>query len=161
MYSAVSSLSSGFVPPNFLIPDQLAAIVEDLTIEEIRRGTKLTPAIQVGFEATYYEIQIVLEVTVLDEGLSIVLVLPMNSKSSTCDVCRAILCATINRSCRANPTRLARQLRFIVSLMSSWPSLLITHSVLNGVLPPSVNVLEQIELNYAVFPAQRMRLFFV
>ena len=28
MYSAVSSLSSGFVPPNFLTPDQFAAIVE-------------------------------------------------------------------------------------------------------------------------------------
>ena len=48
MYSAVSSLSSGFVPPSFLTPEQLAAIVEDLTAEEIRRGTKLTPAIQVG-----------------------------------------------------------------------------------------------------------------
>ena len=90
MYSAVSSLSSGFVPPNFLKPDQLAAIVEDLTAEEIRRGTKLTPAIQVGFEATYYEVQIVLEVTVLQEGLSIVLGIPMNSKSSTFDVYRAI-----------------------------------------------------------------------
>ena len=52
MYSAVSSLSSGFVPPNFLTPDQLAAIVEDLTAKKIRRGTKLTPAIQVRFEAT-------------------------------------------------------------------------------------------------------------
>ena len=91
MYSAVSSLSSGFVPPNFLTPDQLAAIVEDLTAEEIRQGTKLTPAIQVGFEATYYEIQIVLEVTVLQEGLSIVLGIPMNSKSSSFDVYRTIL----------------------------------------------------------------------
>ena len=90
IYSAVSSLSSGFVPPNFLTPDQLAAIAEDLTAEEIRRGTKLTPAIQVGFEATYYEVQIVLEVTVLQEGLSIVLGIPMNSKSSTFDVYRAI-----------------------------------------------------------------------
>ena len=123
MYSAVSSLSSGFVPPNFLTPDQLAAIVEDITAEEIRRGTKLTPATPVGFEALYYEIQIVLEVTVLQEGLSIVLGIPMNSKSSTFDVYRAILCI--------NPTRMARQLRFIVSLMSSWPSLLITHSMLN------------------------------
>ena len=90
MYSAVSSLSSGFVPPNFLTPDQLADIVKDLTAEEIRRGTKLTPAIQVGFEATYYEVQIVLEVTVLQEGLSIVLGIPMNSKSSTFDIYRAI-----------------------------------------------------------------------
>ena len=79
MYSAVSSLSSGSVPLKFLRPDQLAAIVEDLTAEEIRWGTKLTPAIQFGFEATYYEVQIVLEVTVLQEGLSIVLGIPMNS----------------------------------------------------------------------------------
>ena len=90
MYSAVSWLSSGFAPPSFLTPDQLAAIVEDLTAEEIRRGTKLTPAIQVDFEATYYEVQIVLEVTVMQEGLSIVLDIPMNSKSSTFDVYRAI-----------------------------------------------------------------------
>ena len=82
--------SYGFVPPIFLTPDQLAAIVEDLTAEEIRGGTKLTPAIQVGFEAAYYEIQIVLEVTVMQEGLSIVLGIPMNSKSSTFDVYRAI-----------------------------------------------------------------------
>ena len=90
MYSAVSSFSSGFFPPRFLTPDQLAAIVKDLTEEEIRRGTKLTPAIQVGFEATYYEVQLVPEVTVLQEGLSIVLDIPMNSKSSTFDIYRAI-----------------------------------------------------------------------
>ena len=90
MYSAVSSLSSGFVPPNFLTPDQLAAIIEDLTTEEIRGGSKLTPAIQLGFEATYYEVQIVVEVTDLQEGLSIVLGKPMNSKSSTFDVYHAI-----------------------------------------------------------------------
>ena len=123
MYSAVSLLSSGFVPPKFLTPDQLAAIVDDLTAEEIRRGPKLTPAIQVGFEATYYEVQTVLEVTVLQEGLSIVLGRPMNSKSSTFDVYRAILLHQL--------TMIAPQLRFVVSLMSSWPSLLITHSMLN------------------------------
>ena len=61
MYSAVSSLSFGFVPPSFLTPDQLAAVVEDLTAEEIHRGTKLTPAVQVVFEATYFEVQIVHE----------------------------------------------------------------------------------------------------
>ena len=90
MFSAVSSPSSGFVPLNFLTADKIAQIVEDLTAEEIRRGKKLTPAIQVGFEATYYEVQIVLEVTVRHEGLSIVLGIPMNSKSSTFDVYRAI-----------------------------------------------------------------------
>ena len=50
----------------------------------------MTPAIQVGFEVTFYEVQIVLEVTVLQEGLSIVFGIPMNSKSSTFDVYRAI-----------------------------------------------------------------------
>ena len=90
MYSAVSWLFSGFVPTKFLTPDQLVAIVGDLTAEEIRRGTKLTPAIQVGFEATSYEVQIVLEVTVLQEGLYLFLGISMKSKSSTFDVYRAI-----------------------------------------------------------------------
>ena len=90
MYSAVSSFLSGFVPSSFLTPDQLAAVVKDLTEEEIRRGTKLTPAIQVGFEATFYEIGIVLEVTVLQEGLSNVLGIPMKCKISIFDIHRAI-----------------------------------------------------------------------
>ena len=90
MYSAISSLSSGFVPLSFLTPDQLAAIVKDLTKEKIGRGTKLTSAIQVGFEATYYNIQIVPEDTVLQEGLSIVLGIPMTLKSATFDIYRAI-----------------------------------------------------------------------
>ena len=90
MYSVVSSILSGFVPPSFLTPNQLAAIVKGLTEEEICRGTKLTPAIQVEFEATIYEVQRVLEVTVLEEGLSIVLGIPMNSKSWTFDIYRAI-----------------------------------------------------------------------
>ena len=86
MNSALSSLCSGFVPPNFLTPDQLAAIVEDLTAEAIRRGTKTTPAIQVGLEATYYEVHIVLDVTVLQDCFSIVLGLTMNSKSTTFEI---------------------------------------------------------------------------
>ena len=54
MFSAVSSLSAGYVPPSFHAPYKLDAIVEHLTTEEIQQDTKLTPAIQVGFEATYY-----------------------------------------------------------------------------------------------------------
>ena len=50
----------------------------------------MTPAIQIGFEATYYEVQIVLKVTVLQESLSIVLAITMNSKSLAFDVYRAI-----------------------------------------------------------------------
>ena len=42
-------------------------------MEEVHRGTKLTPAIQVGSEATYYEVQIVLEVSILASGSSVVL----------------------------------------------------------------------------------------
>ena len=36
MLSAVSSCSSAFIPLNFLIIDQIAATVEDLTAEENR-----------------------------------------------------------------------------------------------------------------------------
>ena len=93
MCSAVSSLFFGFVSPSLLARDQLAAIVEDLTAEQIRRGTRLTTAIQVGFEATCCGVKLVLEVTVLQEGLSVVLGIPMTSKSSIFDVyCAIPLC---------------------------------------------------------------------
>ena len=90
LYSAVSSLSSGYVTPNFLTPNRLAEILHELTMEEVHRGTKLTPAIQVGYEATYYEVQIVLEVSILASGISVVLGIPMNSKSATFNILRAI-----------------------------------------------------------------------
>ena len=38
-------------PPQFLLPQEIAAIVRTLSEEESYRGTKLTPAIQPGFEA--------------------------------------------------------------------------------------------------------------
>ena len=41
---------------------------------------------RVGHKAIYYEIQLVLEVTLLSSGLSVVLGIPMNSKSSTFDI---------------------------------------------------------------------------
>ncbi len=90
LYSAIASLSSGFITPNILTPDQIRQVVDELTDEEVRRGTKLTPAIQVGYEATYYEVQVVLEVNVLDQGLSVLLGIPMNSKSSTFNVYKAM-----------------------------------------------------------------------
>ena len=99
MYSTVSSLSSSFVAPSFFTPDQLAAFIEDVTAEGIQGGTKMTPAIQVGSEATYNEVQIVLEVSVLQEGLSIVLGMAMNSKSSTFDAYRAISLHQPNEDC--------------------------------------------------------------
>ena len=46
----------------------------------------LPQSIRVGHEAIYYKIQLVLEVTLLSSGLSVVLGIPMNSKSSFFDI---------------------------------------------------------------------------
>ena len=90
LYSAVSSLSSGYVTPIVFTPNRLAEIVHEFTMEEVDRGTKLPPAIQVDCEATYYEVQIVLEVPILASGICVVLGIPMNSKSATFNILRAI-----------------------------------------------------------------------
>ena len=60
-----------------------------LSEEGSYRGTKLTPAIQPGFEAIYYEIELVSEVTLIPRRISVVLGVPMNSKSSTFKVYHA------------------------------------------------------------------------
>ena len=60
-----------------------------MAAEEFRKGTKLTPAIPSGFEAIYYELRIVLEVTMLPKGICFVLGIPMNSKSTTYNVFHA------------------------------------------------------------------------
>ena len=86
LFSTLLSLAAGYVTPQFLLPDQLASIVEELANDEILRGTKLSPAIRVGHEAIYYEIHFVLEVTLLSSGLSVFLGIPMNSKSSIFDI---------------------------------------------------------------------------
>ena len=86
LFSTLSSLAAVYVTPHFLLPDQLASIVTELANDEILRGTKLSPAIRVGHEAIYYEIQLVLEVTLLSSGRSVVLGIPMNTKSSTFDI---------------------------------------------------------------------------
>ena len=91
MCSKVSSPSSWFVPPRFLTTNQLAAIVVGITAEDVRRGRKQTPAIEIVFEATYYEVQIVSIIEILQERLSIVLVELMNSKLSAFDVYWALL----------------------------------------------------------------------
>ena len=57
--------------------------------KEFRKGSKLTPAITSGFDAIYYELRIVLEVTMLPKGISFVLGLPMNFKSATYNVFQA------------------------------------------------------------------------
>ena len=82
-FSIISSLATGHITPQFLLPTQLATIVQDLAAEEFRKGSNLTPAIPSEFEAIYYELQIVLEVTMLPKGNSFVLGIPMNSKSAT------------------------------------------------------------------------------
>ena len=90
LFSTISSLASGHITPQFLLPDDIAAIVRQLAEDEVRRSTKLSPAIQPGTEAIYYEIQMVLEITLIPSGISVVLGIPMNSKSSTFDIYKAI-----------------------------------------------------------------------
>ena len=88
-FSKISSLATGQITPQFLLPTQLAIIVQELAAEEFRKGSKLTPTIPSGFEAIYYELQIVLEVTMLPKGISFVLGIPINSKSATYNVFQA------------------------------------------------------------------------
>ena len=80
LYSTISSLAAGYVSPQFLLPSQLASIVNVLAHDWILRGIKLSPAIRVGQEAIYYELQMVLEVFLLPRGISVVLGVPMKSK---------------------------------------------------------------------------------
>ena len=80
LYSTISSLAAGYVSPQFLLPSQLASIVNELTHDEILRGTKPSPAIHMGQGAIYYEIQMVLEVCLFPKVISVVLGVPMNSQ---------------------------------------------------------------------------------
>ena len=59
-FSTIWSLAGGYITPQFLLPQQIAETVKELADDEVTRGTKLSPAIRSGFEAIYYEIQIVL-----------------------------------------------------------------------------------------------------
>ena len=81
---------SSYVTPNFLTPNRLAEIVHALTMEEVHRGTKLTPAMQVGYDATYCEVHFVLGVSILASGISVVLGIPMKSKSATFNILHAV-----------------------------------------------------------------------
>ena len=89
LFSTISSLASGQITPQFLLPQKIADLVRSLSEEESYRSTKLTPAIQPGFEAVSYEIQLVLEVTLIPRGISVVLGVPMNSTSSSFNVYHA------------------------------------------------------------------------
>ena len=82
-FSLISSLATRHVTPQVLLLTQLATIVQDLAAGDFRKGRKLTPAIPSAFEAICYELQVVLEVTMLPRGVSFVLGIPMNSKSPT------------------------------------------------------------------------------
>ena len=84
-FSMISSLATGHITPQFLLPTQLAIIVQELAAEEFRKGSELTHAIPSGFEAIYYELQI----TILPKGISFVLGIPINSKSATYNVFQA------------------------------------------------------------------------
>ena len=88
-FSISSSPATGQITPEFLLPTQLATIVQELAAEEFRKVSKVTPAIASGFEAIYYELQIVLEVTMLPKGISFVLGIRLNSKSATYNVFQA------------------------------------------------------------------------
>ena len=57
---------------------------------EVHRGTKPTLAIQVSYKATYCEVEFVLQVSILASGIFVVLGTPMNSKSATFNILRAI-----------------------------------------------------------------------
>ena len=96
--STISSLVGGNSTPHFLLPQQIAEIVNELADDELTRGTKLSPAIRPGFVAIYYEIQLVLEVTLIPRGISVILGIPMNSKFSTFDIypATASLCTLTN-----------------------------------------------------------------
>ena len=115
----------------------------------------MTLAIQIGFEATYYEVQIVLEVTVLQEGLSIVLGIPMNSNSSTFDVYRAIPLHQPNEDgTTVSVYHFFHELVAISTDKSQYAELIATTlSQCSGT--------NRIRLCVRVFPPQRMKLFFV
>ena len=89
LFSTISSLAGGYITPQFLLPKQIAKTVRDMSDDEVLRGTKISSAIRPGFEAIYYEIQIVLEVTLIPQGISAVLGIPMNTKSGMLNIYHA------------------------------------------------------------------------
>ena len=68
-FPKISYLATGPFTSQVLLPTQLATIVQELAAEEFRKGSKLTCAIPSGLEAIYYELHIVLEVTMLLKGI--------------------------------------------------------------------------------------------
>ena len=46
LFATISSLASGKITPQFLIPNAIADIANELSNDELRRGTKLSPAFE-------------------------------------------------------------------------------------------------------------------
>ena len=78
--SIISTTATGHITPQFRFPIQFATIVQDVTAEEFRKGSKLAHAMPLGFEAIYYELQTVLEVTMLPKCVSFVLGIPLKNQ---------------------------------------------------------------------------------
>ena len=72
LFSTISSLAGGYITPQFLLPQQIAEIVKELADDEVTRGTKLSPAIRPSFGAIFYELQFVLEVTLIPRGIFVI-----------------------------------------------------------------------------------------
>ena len=87
--STISYLATRHITPQFLLITQFATIVPDVAAEKFRKGSNLTPAIPSGFEAIYYDVQILLEVMTLPKVIFFLLGIPMNSKPPTYNVCQA------------------------------------------------------------------------
>ena len=102
-FSIISSPATGHITPQFLLPTQLGTIVQELAAEEFRKRGKLTPALPSGFEAIYYELQIVLVVTMLPKGTFFVLGIPMNSKSVTYNAFKPNLYINPKTTARQHP----------------------------------------------------------
>ena len=63
--------------------------MKELAAEEFRKGSKMSPALTSDFKDIHYELQIVLDVTMLPKGIYSVLGNPMNSNSATYKVFQA------------------------------------------------------------------------
>ena len=86
LFSTISSLAGGQTAAQYFAPNAITDIVKELSNDSVRRGTKLSPAIPPGNEAINYDINVALELTLLPRSISVVLGVPMNSKSSMFDV---------------------------------------------------------------------------
>ena len=89
LFSTFSSLAGGYITPQFLLSKQTAEIVKELAVDEVTHGRRLSLVIRPRFEAKFYEIQIFLEVTLIPQGISVILGIPMVSKSSRYDIYHA------------------------------------------------------------------------